>query len=156
MLKIIFLMASAFSYPGAGDHATYEGCVMREGKCIHFFKEQQILSIQRPQNIVTIVWRYREGDEGPQAKVKTLHEKEFQTPARFQEIMAKCKGRDAQYIFEAIKITVPAGSFQTCKRTTMADGTTVYLGDVPFGFVKVVSAKLNYELISFRDGMGAP
>ncbi len=47
------------------------------------------------------------------------------------------------------QITVPAGTFETCKFTNDVGGFT-WIGDVPFSMVKVVTANLTMELLSFH------
>lgn len=168
VIKLTYIIAFAFlppivagstlpsPYPIVGDFVLYEGCVLKDEKCVHFQREQQILAYEKSVRLITILQHYREDGQGLQAKVRKLHENAFYTPVKFQELLDKCHGRDEQSEYSITHVDVPAGRFQACKQTSLSDGTEAYIADVPFGFVKVVSPKLRYELHSYRNGFGTP
>ncbi len=67
---------------------------------------------------------------------------ELFTPNHYQEVMKKCGSIDGT---SKETITVTSGKFETCKIVDVEDGSIVWIGDVPFGVVKLIVERPGVE-----------
>lgn len=159
-----FLMSVASAYPAVGDRVEYQGTAT--------VGTQQNAPYQASLEVVyfddvTNVWVVRSQEEiagQTQSSLEPFRNEEIFTPQIYQSVIATCVESGGA----VEEITVPAGTFRTC-HTVISDSNNVkaelWIGDVPFGIVKVnaedASApdrveRRQFELSSVRSAPASP
>lgn len=141
---LVFLAANyAVAYPMVGDKAEWKGSVVgTDGTSTEVLGSKEILE----QDPTTMKWLVKSWMKmGKWERMETKETKKMYTPEKWTKIQTNCVAKGG--VLE--DVTVPAGTFSTCKFTKTDedfmpmgkhdddDGTmTMWWGDVPFGVVK--------------------
>ena len=152
----IFLASSAaLAYPAVGDHAMMSGTVTQGGMNASVTLERSIVSSDVTTDSFAVV---ETQTINGQAQTSTMSSKsdEMITQQQVNGMLTYCtlSGGTLE------TITVPAGTFATCKVLTEDENGHqegfVWVGDVTFGIVKITGksqgADYTFELASFRSG----
>ncbi|AHZ85466.1 hypothetical protein [Bdellovibrio bacteriovorus] len=139
---IVFLAANyAIAYPMVGDKVEWTGTVVgTDGTSMDAKGSKEILE----QDPTTMKWLVKSWYMvGKWEKMETKYTKKMYTPEKWAMISTHCVAHGG--VLE--DVTVPAGTYSTCKMTKTHDlmdkddddgTTTMWWGDVPFGVVKVM------------------
>ena len=152
----IFLASSAaLAYPAVGDFAMMSGTATQGGMNASVTLERSIVSFDVTTDSFAVV---ETQTINGQAQTSTLSSKsdEMITQQQVNGMLTYC----TMYSGALETITVPAGTFATCKMPTQDDSGQqsgfVWIGDVTFGIVKITGksqgADYTLELASFRSG----
>jgi hypothetical protein len=149
-LAILGFSTLALAMPAVGDTATFTGSVVSQGQTIPF------------QNVIALTQFNAANHQYMQSSVVTssdgkvldqqsswVNETDLLTDATVTSLLANCAAQNG--VLETV--TVPAGTFNTCKITDQ-EGAMYNVSNVPFGIVKAVQPKsqLNMSLVSFQHG----
>ncbi len=153
-LMIAALALTAFStlaqaMPAVGDFAAFDGTtVTSQGQQIAFHTEIALTQFDASQNAYLQQSVTTAPGIQPIQEQKWVNANELLSDATVQQILASC----AQQGGVSETVTVPAGTFNTCKITDSSDGSMYNVSQVPFGIVKATSTQTNMSLVSFRTG----
>lgn len=140
---VFFASTYAMAYPMVGDKVEWTGTVVgTDGTTTEVKGSKEVLS----QDPTTMKWLVKSWVQmGKWERCETKEKKNLYSSEKWQEIMTNCVTRGG--VME--EITVPAGTYNTCKMTKTGDdkgghhgddgdSVTMWWGDVPFGLVKVM------------------
>ena len=147
VLALTLLSSVSFGYGKVGDLANYNLTVVAQGKEVKGQNSMEVLSYDDTTKkfklrSITVV----NGD--PQ--VKDEEADQIFTPDTAKAMIGGC-ARPLE------TVVVPAGTFETCRIDLNNEGATGWIGNVPFGIVKVEEANtqqgvtVHVELVSFKD-----
>ena len=146
------LVASA--YPAINDKATFNGLYIPKGSTqgVQFMQTMEIKSFNASTQKYLVVRTLDLPDGRSQEEQAETAASDLMTQSSVNQILANCAAVGG--VSEQIKVT--AGTFNTCKITQT--NSTIWLGDVPFGIVKMISldsgsgATIALELSLFQAG----
>lgn len=152
---VLLSSTAAFAYPAIGDYAMWKGTSVRNGMSSNISLERSITGFDASMDMFSVVETV---SVDGQVQTSTIAQKsdELLTKQQVGEVLSFCAM--AGGVLEGV--TVPAGSFATCKLpTTNENGQSdgfIWVGDVSFGIVKAsgVQDGADYvlELSTFRAG----
>lgn len=131
VLATMLVSVSSFAMPKVGDYAEFTGTTTRDGKSLPGYLTTEITAFDAATKEYTVKTVYQFQDEGAPT-VEESKQTDMPTDATIDSILANCA--NIQGVTETI--TVPAGTFTTCKAPSDQEGY-VWIGKVPFGVVKL-------------------
>lgn len=154
MTFVVATLASvvAFAYPSVKDSATFKGTyAAAAGGSIDFTQTIEIVSFNASASQYTlkntVVYNGQTNVQNADVAADQLLNN-----ARVASILADC----SQMGGTLESLTVPAGTFNTCK-VPQERGSMIWVADAPFGFVKEIyideeGSRSEVEMISFAHG----
>lgn len=133
VLGLVFSQA-AMAYPMTGDQVQFR---QADGSMLEI--------LNKGLDSGNHVWLVQV-TEGSKVSVEKWNEADMPTQKEILSVVKNCV-QDA-----GVKetITVPAGTFETCKFSNDSGGFT-WVGDVPFSMIKVDTTSLKLELVKFNS-----
>lgn len=133
------ITAEAFAFPAVGDKNVYVGTYSgKEGGEVAFTQILELVSYSPKSSAFKMTNTFLIGENDKQQKQEQEADVaigSLQTEAKVSEILKNCDAAGG----ENVTITVPAGTYESCKvLTDKANGATVWIAAVPFGFVKEI------------------
>ncbi len=132
-LTLLFAASFADAYPEVGDRVEWVGSIdNQDGKAIQIKVTKEVLSRDEKSKSWSVKKVIQFGDETTEEinDVKNLY-----APEQFKQTLESCEKSGGKLE----EVTVPAGTYATCKITTVTDEGRVddrWWGDVPFGLVR--------------------
>ncbi|MNJ92555.1 hypothetical protein D3C87_102280 [compost metagenome] len=157
MVAPVLMMSSmAFAYPMVGDTVEYKGTykldpnpetelvVKKEVVLYNELEKEWLVKVDKTMNGSTTT------------EVDDVDDEDMMTPEKVQKVLTECVAKGGTLE----DLTVPAGTISTChmKMTCEEDSKEVWIGDVPFGVVKMIKHDMEdgkhkmLELQSFTLG----
>lgn len=137
---VFFASTYAMAYPMVGDKVEWTGTVVgTDGTTTEVKGSKEVLS----QDPTTMKWLVKSWMQmGKWERCETKEKTNLYSSEKWQMIMTNCVVHGG--VME--EITVPAGTYNTCKMMKTwdkgghhdGDSVTMWWGDVPFGLVKVM------------------
>lgn len=154
--SIVFVSAlasfSALAAPKVGDTATMTGTFVGSGLNAPASSTQKILSHNPNSGIFGVEQTTALADRS-QTQQKNVAEDDLMSEEMAAQIVEMC---EAASIGRRERVTTRAGSFETCRATAQDGATTIWIGSVPFGMVKLKivdqNGEWNLSLDSFVRG----
>lgn len=145
MRKVVLTIAAclvatgAFAFPATGDRNVYVGTYTgAEGGELPFTQILELGSYSPKSRQFKMTNTFLIGENDKQQKQEQAVDVAIDTlqdEARTRAILENCDAAGG----EAVKITVPAGTYDSCKvPTDKGEGAAVWVAPVPFGFVKEI------------------
>lgn len=151
-LASVLLATTAMAMPSVGDYSKFNVVVSQGNQKMNAVVENSIVAFDQASGMYTIQQNVSYNGQS-QASTEQRAVNEMLTDATATSIMAQC----AAYGGALEKVTVPAGTFNTCKLPT--DNNTGFMwiaSGVAFGLVKVDQTengqKTYGELAAFKNG----
>ncbi len=152
---VLLTSSAAFAYPAIGDYAMMKGTASNGQQNANISLERSIMDFDATNDSFVVV-ETQEVDGQAQTTTSIDKRDDMITQEQVTQILTYCS------MFGGVSesITVPAGTFPTCKLPTkdendQQDGM-VWVGDVSFGIVRAIGtqqgAEYHLELESFRAG----
>ncbi len=141
---VLLFSSAAFAYPAIGDQAVMKGVLTQNGVNADITLDRSIVSFDAINNSYSVVQTV---NIDGQAQTTTSVEKgdDLISQEQVGQILSFC----AMFGGLSETLTVPAGTFATCKLQTKDENDQpdgfAWVGDVAFGIVRVVSTKLGDE-----------
>lgn len=139
--SLFIISSSVMAMPNVGDVAILAGSA--DGLQIEIKSELVASSADRSSftrlNTTMI-------DNSKSEEVETISKEDLVSEETIQTLLMMCESEMLNGKLETI--TVPAGTFETCK--IEAEGSSINLGLVPFGVVRVSNATASFELQSYK------
>lgn len=151
----IFMAAgAAFSFPTLNDKASFSGVYNSvAGEKIAFTQDFELTAFDEPTFMYTLKTTSVMTATG-QVETETMQIREDQLLHNdlVKYLLENCASQGGKLE----KVTVPAGTYETCAVPTEGGGTT-WIGQAPFGMVKIKNVDekgnvIDLELKSFVDG----
>ena len=143
VLSILCICLSAFANePKVGDQAVLNG--KYQGEVIALKLELTAYDADANSYTQTLTIS-NNGQTSSQSE--TVKNEDLSSSETLQYVVDNC----SQFDGTPETITVPAGTFATCKMNE-DDDTVVNIGVVPFGVVKVIAKDGSYVLVSYKYG----
>lgn len=157
MKLMTFLAALAFTtvasaFPAVQDRAEFKGVFQGGGGgSIDFLQSLEITGFDASSNIYTVRSTLTARGQNQAQEIQVAKD-DLLDRARVQMVIANCPMAGGT----AETLTVPAGTFQTCK-IPQERGGEVWIAEVPFGIAKQVSVDeemnvITVELTAFVNG----
>ena len=148
--------AMAFAYPSVKDQSTLVGVYTdASGARTDFTQTLLITAFDEPKLMYTVKVTAVTSKGQTETQEQQVSEDDLMNGDLVKYLLENCAAQGGKLD----KVTVPAGTFDTCALPTQ-DGTT-WVGDVIFGIVKVENkasdgSTMSLQLQSFVDGLTAP
>lgn len=129
-----FFSFAVFAFPEIGDRALFRANGRDDsGRTYSAFHTFEILQMGRAPRTY-LIQRTVDTPQGRTVQTYTQHENELGTDIFYEELLANCQPRGGQLEV----VIVPAGTFQTCRRSFRDERgwNTVWYTTVNFGYVK--------------------
>lgn len=129
------LMASAaMAFPAVKDKSVFNGIYAgAAGGQIEFVQTLELTKFDASTNKFTLSNTFALPNGQVQAQEVEVDAAQLLDNARVQQILAQCEAAGGILA----ETTVPAGTYKTCQVPTQ-NGGTVWVAEVPFGFVKEI------------------
>ncbi len=140
-LSVLLFAANVFAYPKMGDVSV-----------LNMNNQYKIELINKGFNSGTAMWTILtnvydlKSGNSLGSSTESRKRDEIVDRAVIQKVLKNC--RQANGTPEQVQ--VPAGKFNTCKLAV--EGGHIWVGDVPFGIIRQVTDKAQFELMSFTNG----
>lgn len=152
--SLVLLAVSAFSYPALKDKASFVGVFnSTTGTKTNFTQDFELVAFDEPSFTYTLQTTSVVTATG-QTETETMSIREDQLLHNdlVKYLLQNCAAQSGKLE----KITVPAGTFETCAVLTEGGGVT-WVGEAPFGMIKIKNVDehknvIELELKSFVDG----
>jgi hypothetical protein len=128
---IVFTSFIVQAYPMVGDKVQWKGSIkLKSGDITPVHIQKEVVKFDHSSKKWTIKYTATVGDK---VTTEFLETADLYSPEKHKQMIATCK--DQGGVIE--KVTAPAGTYDTCKLTSKADGMVVekWWGDIPFGVV---------------------
>lgn len=139
MKTLVFAVASllasaAMAFPAVKDKSVFNGIYAgAAGGQIEFVQTLELTKFDSASNKYTLANTFALPNGQVQAQEVEVDAAQLMTKEKVAEILAQCEAAGATLG----ETTVPAGTFKTCQVPTQ-NGGTVWVAEVPFGFVKEI------------------
>lgn len=133
---VVFASSFAMAYPVIGDKVEYQGTIKKDPnpeKAINIKMEIKSFDAQKQE---WIIQQDTTVDGRTYSETEDIDANDMFTPERVQYVLTNCAARGG--VLESV--TVPAGTFDSCKLTkaNSEESKEVWIAAVPFGIVKMI------------------
>ena len=141
---VLFLSASAFAMPKVGDDALYDVTKTQGDSTVKGAYETQLVSFDSAANVFNEKITVTVNGQS-QSQTQQVDPSGLLTDDQVNEAMSNCSAFGGK----TDKVTVPAGTFDTCSLQT-SDGSTIWISNVSFGLVKEVATAADGSAVQFE------